>query len=151
MSARDRTAALVTLLALAVPAAAPGAPFAYVPNEGSATISVIDTATDLVVDTLRIGSKPRGIAVSRDGERLFVSDQSAKSLVVVDIAAPSNVAKIPLGDSPEAIYLSSDGRWLSASAENADSIDIFDVAGGELVGAAGRTRGPGSPRRARAR
>ena len=80
---------------------------------------MIDTATDLVVDTLRIGSRPRGIAVSRDGKRLFVSDQLAKSLLVVDIAAPSNVATIPLGDSPEGIYLSPDGPLaLSGDREN---------------------------------
>ena len=43
------------------------APFAYVPNEGSGTISVIDTQTDTVVDEINIGGKPRGIAISPDG------------------------------------------------------------------------------------
>ena len=30
------------------------APFAYVPNEGSASVSVIDTATDRIVSTFKV-------------------------------------------------------------------------------------------------
>ena len=40
------------------------APLAYVSNEGSAHRSVIDTATDKVTATLKVGGKPRGIALS---------------------------------------------------------------------------------------
>ncbi|HEX2389917.1 MAG TPA: hypothetical protein VHL33_02490, partial [Casimicrobiaceae bacterium] len=42
------------------------APFAYVPNEGSGNVSVIDTATDRVVRTISLGGKPRGIAIAPD-------------------------------------------------------------------------------------
>jgi YVTN family beta-propeller protein len=82
------------------------APFAYVPNEGSASISVIDTATDKVVETLKVGQKPRGIAVSADGKRLVRERPAANALVVWDLASARQVAKVDLGDSPEAIYLS---------------------------------------------
>src|SRR3954471_18156952 len=93
---------------------------AYVPNEGSATISVIDTATDKVTDTLRFGKKPRGIAISPDGSQLYLSDQTGNALVVVDTAKRATIATIPLGDSPEAIYLSADGKWLAAAIEEND-------------------------------
>ena len=43
------------------------APLAYVPNEGSGTISIIDTASDTVVGEITTGGKPRGLALSRDG------------------------------------------------------------------------------------
>ena len=70
-------------------AAAAAAPFAYVPNEGSASISVIDTATDRVTATLKLAQKPRGIAVSLDGSRLFISDQTANALITIDLGKPS--------------------------------------------------------------
>src|SRR5262245_9510077 len=101
---------------------------AYVPNEGSATISVIDTATDKVTATLRHGKKPPGIAISKDGARLFLSDQTGNALVVVDIAKDAIVATIPLGDSPEAIYLSPDGKLLSAAIEENDTVILIDTA-----------------------
>ena len=47
-------------------AAVCAAPFAYVANEGSGTVSVIDTASDEVVATIAAGKKPRGLAISGD-------------------------------------------------------------------------------------
>ncbi len=62
------------------------APFAYVPNERSGTVSVIDTASDQVVATIKAGGKPRGIAASPDGRRLYVSDQPSGALLILDLA-----------------------------------------------------------------
>ena len=90
-------------LAAAWAATAAAAPFAYVPNEGSASISVIDTATDRVTATLKLAQKPRGIAVSLDGSRLFISDQATNALVTIDLGKREVVATTPLGNSPEAI------------------------------------------------
>ena len=67
---RQRFLAAAALLSGALPVAAVAGPFAYVSNEGSASVSVIDTASDKVVATLAISRKPRGIAVSSDGRRL---------------------------------------------------------------------------------
>ncbi|MEO8006346.1 MAG: hypothetical protein ABI771_15635, partial [Betaproteobacteria bacterium] len=61
------------------------APNAYVPNEGSGTISVIDTTTDQVTKTIPAGKKPRGLAVSKDGTKLYVSDQPHNALVIIDL------------------------------------------------------------------
>jgi len=74
------------ILALACLSQARAAPFAYVPNERSGTVSVIDTASDQVVATIKTGGKPRGIAATPDGRRLYVSDQPSGSLLVVDLA-----------------------------------------------------------------
>ena len=51
------------------------APFAYVPNEGSGTLGIIDTANDSIVGELPAGKKPRGTLVSLDGRTAYVSDQ----------------------------------------------------------------------------
>ena len=105
-----------------VAVSAVAAPLAYVPNEGSATVSVIDTATDKVTATLKFGQKPRGIAVSLDGKSLYLSDQTLNALVVVDTEKRVEIARVPLGDSPEAIYLSPDGKWISAAIEENDQV-----------------------------
>src|ERR1700686_5154290 len=49
---------LLGALTLVMPLAALAAPFAYVPNEGSGSLSVIDTATDQVVGEIAAGKKP---------------------------------------------------------------------------------------------
>ena len=65
------------ILACAVFAAmalcAGAAPFAYVPNEESGTISVIDTSTDKVVKEIRAGDKPRGLFTKFKNDVLVVA------------------------------------------------------------------------------
>ena len=80
---------IMQLFALAIVALCSGgaaAATAYASNEGSGTVSVIDTATDRVTATITTGGKPRGIALSLDGTKLYLSDQEANALVVVDTA-----------------------------------------------------------------
>ena len=114
MSMPRRLFALLLLCA----AAARGDPIAYVSNEKSGSVSLIDVAADKVVGELRAGSKPRGIALSPDGARLYLSDRAANALIVVDLGRREVERQIPLGQSPEGIGLSRDGRWLAARSES---------------------------------
>ena len=57
---------------LARPAEA--APFAYVANDADSTVSVIDTATNTVVATIAVGSRPSGVAVTPDGKHAYVAN-----------------------------------------------------------------------------
>ena len=116
-----------TLLLAVVAPAALAVPNAYVPNEGSGSVSVIDTTSDRVTATIKTGGKPRGIAVGHDAKRLYISDQAANSLVVFDTATNAEIARSRLGDSPEGIYLSPDGRWLSAAIEENNQVLIVDA------------------------
>src|SRR3989440_1085017 len=116
--------AIVLLVCCATDVGAEAAPFAYVSNEGSASISIIDTATDKVVSTMKIGQKPRGIAISPDGKRLYISDQTANALRVIDTGKNAEITQVTLGESPEAIYVSADGKWLSAAIEEDNQVLI---------------------------
>src|SRR3954453_21167845 len=119
--------ALLALLLSLAAIAARGAPMAYVPNEGSGTVSVIDTATDKVVRTLRIGTKPRGIAAAPDGKRIFVSDQPSGTLLVYDVMRDTEVARIAVGKSPEAVYVARDGKLVSVTVEENDQVALIDA------------------------
>ena len=80
------------------------APFAYVPNEGSGTLSVIDTATDSVVHEIKAGKKPRVVATGKAGNSLYVLllrkavCRTARRSVVL-IFSPENMAVIFLSSS----------------------------------------------------
>src|SRR6185503_19976755 len=96
-------------------------------NEGSASITVIDTATERVVRSIATGAKPRGIAVSADGARLFVSEQAANALVVYHLPDGTEAARIAVGDSPEAVYLSPNGEWLAVAIEEGDVVALVNA------------------------
>ncbi|MFS2018901.1 hypothetical protein ACEN88_20255, partial [Massilia sp. CT11-108] len=69
----SRLRSLIVLLACSF-GAAQAAPFAYVPNEKSGSVSVIDTATGAAVRQIAAGKRPRGIAADPAGSRLYVTD-----------------------------------------------------------------------------
>jgi len=50
------------------------APFAYIANSGSNSVSVIDTATNTVVATVGVGSAPIGVAANAAGTRVYVAN-----------------------------------------------------------------------------
>jgi YVTN family beta-propeller protein len=65
-------AVLAVLLAPA-PASAQRRPLAFVSNEASRDVSVIDLGTHRVVATIPVGVRPRGIQASPDGRRVYVA------------------------------------------------------------------------------
>jgi YVTN family beta-propeller protein len=121
---------LLSAALLALCAAALGRPHAYVPNEGSGTLSVIDTETDQVVAEIPAGKKPRGTVVTPDARTAFVTDQPAGALNVVDLVAGKLVGSIPLGTSPEGAGISADGRWVAAAVEEGNEVMFIDTAPG---------------------
>ena len=57
-------------------------------NEPGNTLSVLDLATRAIKDTFELGAyaKPHGIAVSRDGKRLWVTCEDSKAVLELDAA-----------------------------------------------------------------
>ena len=82
------------LAALVLPLHAQSAPFAYIPNMYSNSISVIDTASNLVTATLSVGVGPRFVAVDPSGARVYVVEVNGVS--IIDTATISVAGFIPL-------------------------------------------------------
>jgi len=60
-------------LGFALNACAPPQPCLWITNQEAGTVSVIDSSTDSVVDTILVGANPAGIAVGKTGRDVFVS------------------------------------------------------------------------------
>lgn len=103
------------------------AALAYVANEGSGSLSIIDTATDAVVGDIPAGKKPRGTVITRDGLTAYVSDQPNNRLLVIDLAQRKVSGEIALGESPEGVGLSPDGRWVVAAIEERNEVVFVDA------------------------
>ena len=74
------------------------APFAYITNDGSNDVSVIDLATNAVTATIPVGSNPRGVAVSPTGTQVYVSNYGTNDVSVIDTATKSVITTIPVPD-----------------------------------------------------
>lgn len=87
---------------------------AYVSNEGSDTVSVIDRQTDRVVDVIQVGKGPKGMTISPDriSPRVLVVNSHFPTLTVID----SNdnrvfrTANLEVAGRPSDVAISPDGR-----------------------------------------
>src|SRR6266704_1471754 len=75
----------VLLVALGA-VAAEAAPFAYVTEQTSGTVSVIDTATNTVVATVAVGSRPSAVAITPNSAFAYVANQTSNTASVIDTA-----------------------------------------------------------------
>jgi YVTN family beta-propeller protein len=60
---------------------------AYVVNEGSDSVSVLESASGRVTDTQSVGKSPRNVAVAPDGGLVFVTIGEADKLWVAKVSA----------------------------------------------------------------
>ena len=63
---------------------------AYVSNQWSDNVSVINLSRFVVTDTLTAGSQSAGLAISADGKYLYTVNSISSNLSVIDISAEMN-------------------------------------------------------------
>ena len=114
----------------------------YVTNETSGDLTVIDVPTLAVVATIPLGKRPRGIAASPDGTRLYVAlsgspstggvegktlpppDRSADGIGVVDLLQGKLVKILTSGPDPEGVAVSADGTRVFVANEDAAQLTV---------------------------
>src|SRR5712692_1595891 len=85
---------------------------AYVSNEKSNTISVIDIDKLAVVKTIKVGQRPRGIELSKDGKFILVAVGDDDTIQVIDAKTHEIVATLPSGPDPELFTQDPTGKIL---------------------------------------
>ncbi len=140
---------MLLALAACTPAAKPER--VYVTNEFSGDLSIVDVAKGAVVSTVRLGKRPRGMAFSPDGRKLYVAltgspvappgvdesklpppDRAADGVGVVDLETGQLERTLRGISDPEQLASDASGRIYSAS-EDAQAVEILDNAGGRLA------------------
>ena len=101
---------------------------AYVSNEKSNTVSVIDTDKLEVVKTIKVGQRPRGIAVTRDGKSVIVAVGDDDTIQIVDTKTKEVAGNLPSGPDPEFFAFGPGGKHLYVANENNNTVTIVDTA-----------------------
>src|SRR6516164_2662266 len=82
---------------------------AYVTNDGSGDVSVIDTATNTVTATITVGTAPFAVAVSPDGGTVYVANIDSDNVSAIATATNKVTATIPVGVNPFGVAVTPDG------------------------------------------
>lgn len=91
-------------------------------------IAVIDPDTRVVRDSIALERKPKRLAVSPDGRRLYVLLHAREGgVAVVDIATHAVERIVPTGPFPTDFGLTSDGRRLVVASFDDDNVTVIDT------------------------
>lgn len=71
--------------------------FAYITNNSSKNVSVIDTATNTVVATVPVGNSPAQLAATPQGSFVYVTNYSDDTVSVISTANNAVVSTINVG------------------------------------------------------
>jgi YVTN family beta-propeller protein len=93
-------------LLLAAPLGA--APLAFITNQASHDVSVIDLASDTVVATIPVGRAPAGVAACSANGRVYVSNPDSRDISVIEIASRRVLHTWPAGSGPVGIAAAPD-------------------------------------------
>jgi YVTN family beta-propeller protein len=83
---------------------------AYIANNGSNDVSVIDTATNKVTATISVGSFPLGVTVTPDGGNVYVTNTNSATVSVIDPVSNKVIDRVSVGTQPYSLAAAPDGR-----------------------------------------
>jgi YVTN family beta-propeller protein len=109
------------------------APFAYITNVSSNSVSVIDTASNAVVATVPVTGNPRGIAVNPAGTRAYTTNLTANTVAVINTATNTVVATVPVGTNPCSVALKPDGTRAYVANYGANNVSVIDTASNTVI------------------
>ncbi|WP_321471893.1 alkaline phosphatase family protein [uncultured Paludibaculum sp.] len=103
----------------------------YAANRGAdpmpGHVSVFDTATGKVVQTIPVDVSPYDLQFNEAGTLLYVSNWSSDCISVIDVAKGKVISTIPTGHNPNDMELGADGR-LYVSNGNENTVTVIDTA-----------------------
>ena len=106
----------------------------YVDNSNGRDISVIDLSSMKVVEDIQLGATlPHGLALSHDGNLLFVTVESDHTLRFIDTRTHRTTAIIKLSGRPNECAVTPDGRYVAVPIRDGNSVDIVDVREKKIV------------------
>ncbi len=90
-------------------------------------IGVLDIAAKKLTGKLNAGSDPEEFALSRDGRRIYISNEDTKTASVINIASGKLEHIIPVGQEPEGVTTTPDGRQFYVTCEAGGDIYVIDA------------------------
>jgi YVTN family beta-propeller protein len=97
------------------------------PDKKADGIGVFDVKTRKLLKVIAGGSDPEEFDLSKDGMRLFTSNEDTGEASVVDIAMGKVLETLKVGEEPEGVNTSPDGKFVYVTSEHDGEIFVIDT------------------------
>ena len=91
-------------------------------------IGILNIAARKLTGKLSAGSDPEEFALSKDGRRIYISNEDTKTASVISISGAKLEHIIPVGGEPEGVTTTPDGKQFYVTCEAGGDIYVIDTA-----------------------
>jgi YVTN family beta-propeller protein len=105
----------------------PDGRYAYAADGDSGEVAVIDTATDSVITSVRVGAEPWRAYSSPDGSLMLVPNNGDKTVSVISTRTNKVVATLKGGEGMTGINFTGNGRKAYAISSSEGAVYVYDM------------------------
>ena len=97
------------------------------------SLLVFDAATGASIDSETVGVLPTALAVSPDGNLVFVTNKDSGTVSVYDTLTGNIAMTVPVGNAPTGAAISPDGARVYVANRGSNNVSIFEAFTGAAV------------------
>lgn len=105
----------------------------YVANRGSNDISIINTSTYAVTQTIPVGSAPWGVAINPSGKLAYVANSGSGTVSVIDVVAGKVITNVQVESNPHWLSFSPDGKFVYVTNNVSGSVSVIDAGTQQVI------------------
>ena len=103
-------------------------------DKSADAIGIVDVARQKLTGKVSGGSDPEEFSLSKDGTRLYVSNEDVKTASVINIATGKVEHIVAVGQEPEGVATTPDGKRFYVTCEAGGDVYAIDTAGYTVAG-----------------
>lgn len=104
-------------------------------SHGDDLVTIVDAASNAIIDSVTVGSLPAQIAILPDGSAAYVTNLLDDTATVIDLDTNSVVATVPVGPFPSAVAVHPDGSLVYVGAQDG-TVTVIDTVTNTVVATA---------------
>src|SRR6266446_554494 len=127
VAARDPQRYLSCIKGIVNPTLTKDGAFAYAADSDAGVVAIIDTRTDKIVKTLKIGEQPWRAYNSPDGRWMLVPNNGDSTVSVIDTTSQKIVAQLTAGSDMTGINYALEGSKAYVISRGDSTVYVFDM------------------------
>jgi YVTN family beta-propeller protein len=127
VAARDPQRYLSEIKGVVNPTLTRDGAFAYATSSDAGTLAIIDTRTDQVVKTLKVGEQPWRAYNSPDGRWMLVPNNGDATVSVIDTTSQKVVAQLNAGSEMTGVNFAAGGSKAYVISQGDSAVHVFDM------------------------
>jgi YVTN family beta-propeller protein len=103
------------------------------PDRSINEVAVLDSQTNTVLTTIKVGTRPYALDVTPDGSQIYVPNHDSGTVSVIDTATSTLVTDIRVKPNPHWVAFSKDGTRAYTANHDSNVVSVIDIASRKVI------------------